>query len=78
MSLPHKPFHTGDLEDDFLNYVIKLYNDDELREDNYLDVVRHLNEYLHRNHEDKNMVESVRQLFKAVSSLNIKEEEEKD
>ena len=70
-SLPHKPTRPGDLDDDFIDYVVKLYNDNELRYDNYQDVAKHLNEYIHRKHEDPEFVESIHKLYKSVSSINI-------
>ena len=70
-SLPHKPTRPGDLDDEFIDYVIKLYNENKLRYDNYQEVARHLNEYIHRKHDDPEFVDSIRKLYKSVSSINI-------
>ena len=76
--LPHKPNHIGDLDDEFLNYIIEAYNNDELREVNYKEFSKHLNNLLSSKKNDKNYVDSVRKIFSAVSHININDEEEKN
>ena len=76
--LPHKPNHIGDLDDEFLNYIIEAYYNDELREHNYKEFSKHLNNVLSSKKNDKNCVESVRKIFNAVSHINIHDEEEEN
>ena len=76
--LTHKPNHTGDLDDEFLNYIIEAYNNDELREDNYQEFSRHLNDILNSKKNDKDYVDSVRKIFNSVSHINKNDEEEKN
>ena len=76
--LPHKPNHTNDLDDEFLNYIIEAYNNDELREDNYQEFSRHLNDILNSKKNDKDYVDYVINIFKVVSNININDEEDKN
>ena len=67
----HKPIHEGDLENEFLNYIVKLYNDDELREDNWEEVAIKLNNMMSRNKNNKKFVNDTVDILKSVSTINI-------
>ena len=77
----HKPIRSGDLDDEFISFIVKLYEDDELREDNWFKIAKELNELLNKNKDKPEFVESVRNIYSAVSKLDINcnsDSEEKD
>ena len=78
MSIPHKPLHVGDLDDDLLSLVVKWYNDDDLREDNYIEKAKKINEYMKMRRNDKDFVEPTRRLLQAISTVDVNETKNDD
>lgn len=74
----HKPIHDGDLDNAFLEYIVKLYNDDELREDNWMEIAKKINQEMANNKNNKKYVDDARSVLKAVSTIDINDESKND
>ena len=66
----HNPIRTGDFCE-LCKYVEDLYNNDDLRDDNYIEISKMLNEIIHKNRDNKNFCDNVAMLFKSVMNLDI-------